>query len=221
MNVPQAVMNRAVAVGAQEWLAGLDALVESLERDWAIEVDHVFTNASEAFVAEVRTEDGTAAVLKVMVPRATGVVEREIAVLRLADGDGCASLLRVDTARGALLLERLGPSLADLALPMVQRHDIMCEAASRLWRATDDRRFPTGAEKAQRLAQSIAEMWEQLGRPCDERAVDYALQCALRRRDAHDDERSVLIHGDLHQWNTLQATADGFKLVDPPRRFGC
>src|SRR5262249_39561280 len=30
-------------------------------------------------------------------------------------------------------------------------------------------------------------------------------------------ERAVLVHGDVHQWNTLRATAagDGFKLIDP------
>jgi streptomycin 6-kinase len=31
---------------------------------------------------------------------------------------------------------------------------------------------------------------------------------------AHDDDRAVLVHGDVHQWNTLEA-GDGFKLIDP------
>ena len=31
---------------------------------------------------------------------------------------------------------------------------------------------------------------------------------------AHDDERSVLVHGDVHQWNALRS-GDGFKLIDP------
>lgn len=37
---------------------------------------------------------------------------------------------------------------------------------------------------------------------------------ARRRIDAHDDERAVLVHGDVHQWNALEAE-HGFKLVDP------
>ena len=57
-------------------------------------------------------------------------------------------------------------------------------------------------------------MWEELDRPCSERAIDYALECAKRRGDAHRDERAVLNHGDIHQWNALRA-ADGFKLIDP------
>jgi streptomycin 6-kinase len=47
-----------------------------------------------------------------------------------------------------------------------------------------------------------------------------ALACAARRVVAHDDERAVLVHGDVHQWNVLEAPRDlkqggGFKLVDP------
>ena len=44
--------------------------------------------------------------------------------------------------------------------------------------------------------------------------MDHALACAARRADAHNDERAVLVHGDLHQWNVLEAPG-GFKLVDP------
>jgi streptomycin 6-kinase len=36
----------------------------------------------------------------------------------------------------------------------------------------------------------------------------------VRRVAAHDDERAVLVHGDVHQWNALRA-GTGFKLVDP------
>ena len=45
------------------------------------------------------------------------------------------------------------------------------------------------------------------------RTVGHALACAARRIAAHDDERAVLVHGDVHQWNVLES-ADGFKLVD-------
>lgn len=38
--------------------------------------------------------------------------------------------------------------------------------------------------------------------------------CAARRIAAHDDDVAVLVHGDVHEWNALQA-GDGFKLVDP------
>ena len=60
----------------------------------------------------------------------------------------------------------------------------------------------------------ITMMWGELDRPCTARAVEYALACAARRIAAHDDDRAVLVHGDVHEWNALEA-GDGFKLVDP------
>jgi streptomycin 6-kinase len=61
--------------------------------------------------------------------------------------------------------------------------------------------------------------WAELDRPCSERAVEHALACAARRVAAHDDERAVLVHGDVHQWNVPEAPGElqhgAFKLVDP------
>ena len=74
--------------------------------------------------------------------------------------------------------------------------------------------LPTGAAKGRWLVEFITATWEDSDRPCSRRAVDHALGCASRRIDAHDDERAVLVHGDVHQWNTLPS-GDGFKLVDP------
>lgn len=116
--------------------------------------------------------------------------------------------------RGALLLERLGPSMYDLALPFRPRLEILRSIAARVWRSAPGSGLPTGAEKGRWLVDSITSMWDELDRPCTERAVDHALTCAARRIAAHDDERAVLVHGDVHQWNALRSD-DGFKLVDP------
>lgn len=152
--------------------------------------------------------------LKLLVPRAGDAAKNEIAVLSLTNGDGCARLLREDVARGALLVERLGRSLYELALPIGQRHEILCSTAARVWRPAPGCGLPTGAAKGRWLVDLITMTWEELNRPCSERAVDYALACAALRIEAHDDERAVLVHGDVHQWNALEAK-HGFKLVDP------
>lgn len=54
-----------------------------------------------------------------------------------------------------------------------------------------------------------------LDRPCPEQVIGQALASAERRRAAHDDDCDRLVHGDVHEWNALQATGDRFKLVDP------
>jgi streptomycin 6-kinase len=71
------------------------------------------------------------------------------------------------------------------------------------------------AGAARWLSGHITAAWPELGRPCSERAVEHALACAARRAAAHDDKRAVLVHGDVHEWNVLEAPGAGFKLVDP------
>jgi streptomycin 6-kinase len=208
------VRNKAAAAGADSWLDALALLVSDLEAEWSLTVGSAFGDATEAFVARVELADGTPAVLKLLVPRSSSEARNEITVLRLAAGSGCVRLLRSDETRGALLLERLGRSLHELALPIGKRHEILCAAASRVWRPAPEAGLPSGADKGRRLIDFIVRMWQELERPCSERAVDVAIACAERRIVAHDDERAVLVHGDVHEWNALQA-GDGFKLVDP------
>jgi streptomycin 6-kinase len=233
IEVPGVVRNKVRVAGGRAvgWLEELPGLVAELEAEWEITVGRVFTDATEALVAEATRADGTPAVLKLVVPRpGTGIDENaanEIAVLRLTGGDGCVRLLRDDADRGALLLERLGRSLFELGLPLTRRLEILCDTAARVWRPAAGCGLPTGADKGRWLADHVTRMWDEVGRPCAERTVELARRDAERRVAAHDDERAVLVHGDVHQWNALEAPGDhgdgdgdgdgttGFKLVDP------
>ncbi len=214
IELPPVVRNKAVVAGAQEWIEHLDRTVDGLAAEWGFDLGPTFTDGTEAFVAAVTMRDGSDAVLKLLVPHGSDVAEHEITVLTLAAGDGCAALLRSDAARGAMLLERLGPALVDLGYPLDRRLEILCATAQRLWRPAPDAGLPTGADKGRWLVDFIAATWEDLDHPCSERAVAHALVCAERRISAHDDERAVLVHGDVHQWNTLRS-GNEFKLVDP------
>ncbi len=214
IELPTVVRNKAIVAGAHAWIDGIDDLVAGLAAEWGFEVGTAFTSGTEAYVCAVTMSDGSDAVLKLLVPPGTDLAQHEITVLTLAAGEGCAALLRSDAERDAMLLERLGPALVDLQLPIERRLEILCATAQRLWRPAPDAGLPTGAEKGRWLVDFITRTWEELNHPCSERAVAHALACAERRIAAHDDERAVLVHGDVHQWNALQA-GDGFKLVDP------
>ncbi len=212
---PAAVRAKARVHGAQQWLDDLPSMIAELEREWSITLGPVYPDATEAFVAQASGHDGAAMVLKLMLPRPGEHAEHELTVLRLADGQGCVRLLRCDERYGAMLLERLGPSLHDLGYPIARQHEILVAAATRIWRPVPpDVALPTGAEKGRWLAEFITTTWEELGRPSAERTVAHALSCVERRIAAHDESRAVLVHGDVHAWNALQSS-DGFKLVDP------
>lgn len=215
VDVPPVAARKAVAAGATAWLARLPGLVAELEEEWGIVVGSSYPDATEAFVAAAETADGNPAVLKVVIPREGDAALHEITSLRLSNGEGCVRLLRADEVRGAMLLERLGRPLSSLGLPIDVRHEILVGVAMRVWRPAPSSGLPTGAEKASWLVSFVISQWEDLGRPCSERAVDFAVAAAERRRARHDDERAVLVHGDVHQWNALEDPAGGFRLIDP------
>ena len=214
IEIPRVVQNKARMVGADRWIDTLPSLIRDLESEWSITIGRAFGDATEAFVAEASLADGRPAVLKLVVPRDERAAQNEIEVLRRAGGVGCAELMRSDAERGALLIERLGRSLSELGLSVEERLGILCDAAQQVWRPAHDCQLPSGAEKARWLIDFIEVTWEELDHPCSKRAVEYAVDCAERRAVAHDDERAVLVHGDVHQWNALEAD-NGFKLVDP------
>ena len=212
--LPGIVRQRLAAGGHEAWLESLPALVAGLCQDWRIAIGRVLSGGSEALVAEATLEDGTLAILKVLTPREDDFARHEITALQLADGVGCAKLLRADPARDAMLLERLGRPLADLGMGREERLAILADAAQRVWRPAAGCGLFTGAEKGRWLIDYISRQREALGRPCSERAIALAMDCLDRRIAAHDDARSVLVHGDIHENNTLEADGS-FKLIDP------
>src|SRR5437660_4303959 len=93
---------------------------------------------------------------------------------------------------------------------------MLCDVGARLWRpVASDVDLPTGADKAIEYADLVPRLWEETGRACSRATVEDALVCMERRRRAHDDRRAVLVHGDVHDMNALEAADGTFKLVDP------
>ncbi|MEW1960395.1 aminoglycoside phosphotransferase family protein [Kineococcus sp. NPDC059986] len=215
LDVSEVLRRHAVAAAAQSWLDGLPELVRDLERRWDLVVGRTLDGATEAFVAEAVTAGGRPVVLKLVLPQGDGAAARhETTALRLGAGRGTVALLDADPHRGALLLERLGRPMIALGLPTGERHALLCDTVARVWRPAPGADLPTGADRARHLAAFVTQTWEDLGHPCSERAVEHAVACAGRREAAHDDERAVLVHGDVHQLNALEA-GSGFRLVDP------
>jgi streptomycin 6-kinase len=216
IDVPDEVRDKVVADGNATWLDELPSIVASLAQDWSLTIGGTRRGGHAALVVDATLADATPAVLKIGVPGTRRELGFEAAVLRLADGDGCARLLRDDLDRDALLLERLGAAMYEVVPDPTTRHDLLCDVAARLWRPVGpDVALPTGADLARRYADLLPRLWEATGRPCQRQTVDDAVACTERRRRAHDDRRAVLVHGDVHDANALEAADGTFKLVDP------
>jgi streptomycin 6-kinase len=219
-DLPQTVQRKAMLQGeaGRAWLAGLEDRLDDLARAWNLSLGATLPGGTEALVVEVVAGDGGAAVLKLPVPgidRAAG----EVATLLAAQGRGYAALLRHDRASGALLLERLGPTLDSLGLPARRQIAIVCDTLLEAWTAPPDAHaFMTGVDKALSLRRGIEARWQALEPSGAERAVDLALRFVAALGAASADAEAVLAHGDPHPWNTLIAPGRGprrFKFVDP------
>jgi streptomycin 6-kinase len=194
-----------------------------MEQQWSVSVVEPMSGGSAAYVARVRTGDGGAAVLKLAIPGAGFAGQAR--TLEMARGRGYAALLACDVGRQAMLLEALGPSMSQLALPPDEAIGLRSQVLPEAWQVPRpaDMAVPEGPpeEKAGQLAGMIAELWETLGRPCSERVVRRALEFARRRSTAFDPARCVVVHGDPHPGNTLPAPVarpgaeSGFVLIDP------
>lgn len=224
MRIPDMVRANALLLGAEgeAWLAALPDLAAELAATWNLELGEPMTGGTAAVVLAAHTAAGREAVLKLPPPGAVPT-HSEARTLIAGAGRGYAELLAHDPASGAMLLERLGPQLFDLGLPLDGQLVAICETLRLAWTASPaGEPFMDGRERAASLAAIIETEWEALGRPCPRRTVDVALAFAAERAAAFDPARAVLCHGDAHAWNTLEAPGAGprrYKLVDPDGVF--
>jgi streptomycin 6-kinase len=185
---------------------------------WDLELGRSFDGGTASLVLAAEA-GGEPCVLKLpmlLVEEDAEAVRRTVLVHGLADGRGCARLLRHDLDAPALLLERLGPDLHRLGLPIPEVLETVAATLRSFWRPVGpDADVRTGADQAAWLAEHITIWWDELGHPCRREVVDRALAYCETRAAAHDPSSSVLVHGDAHGWNTLAAPGGGFKFVDP------
>jgi streptomycin 6-kinase len=214
LDIPDQVRKTVTTDGNESWLDELPGVVDSLAQEWSLTIGSSLAGGHAALAVEATLPDETPAVLKIGVPGRD--LRHEATALRQANGEGCAKLLREDLARQALLLERLGAPMYDTVPNPASRHTLLCDVAVRLWRPIGpDIDLPTGADLAEQYADRLPQLWEQTGRPCSPATVTDALSCMNSRRAAHDDRSAVLVHGDIHEMNALQASDGTYKFIDP------
>jgi streptomycin 6-kinase len=219
--VPELVKQRAAALGAAgaQWLDELPDLVAALSERWGLRVGASMSGGTASYVAAATDRSGRACVLKVAMPSEfvdDDTFARSVLVHQLAGGRACAELLEHDPSSLAMVLERLGPNLDDLALPLPDLLATIAATLRAFWRPVDvDCGLPTGPEKAEWLAGYITASWDELDRPCPRAVVDRAVDYCAARVAAFDPTGAVLVHGDAHGWNTLATSDGGFKFVDP------
>ncbi|HEY8597558.1 MAG TPA: aminoglycoside phosphotransferase family protein, partial [Thermomicrobiales bacterium] len=194
------------------FLAQLPTLLDECARRWKLTILPPFPNLSFNYATPVRLGDGTAAVLKLGVPRRE--LQTEIDTLRLYAGGGCARILDADPAIGAILLERLHPGTLLSAHPDDEEATaIAATIMRRLWRPVPaEHTIPTIED----WFGGMRELRENFGGgtgPFPTRLVEEAERLAADLFASLDPP--VVLHGDLHHFNILAAEREPWLAIDP------
>lgn len=173
--IPDLMKHRALQLGelGKTWLNNVDGLLDDVATSWDLDVGLQLNGGTEALVFATSRDAGVC-VLKLGIPNSLG---GEIEVLRKAGGRGYAMLLEFDSARDAILIERLGSQLAEAPISVTEQIKIIRGTLSLGWQQLESvDGLVTGAEKAQ--ADCILTEWQKLDRPCPLPIVDLALAFA-------------------------------------------
>lgn len=193
------------------WLEDLPDLIRDLEQCWELTAQPPFENLSYNYVAPALQKDGTPVVLKIGVPG--GTIDNEWAALEHYAGRGMVRLLAADPGAGSLLLERLNPGTP---LALMKDDGEATRIAAVVMRETwhplqGPHPFPTTNTIAEGLAR-LRTVFHGGSGPFPEPFVSRAE--GLFADLLASQGPPVLLHGDLHHWNILQAEG-GWRAIDP------
>jgi len=196
----------------EAWLAQFPALREQLARRWRLTIGPPLPGLSYNYVAPAIDEQGREVILKLGPPNKETITE--IAALNHYGGRGCARLLDADPEAGALLLERLQPGTMLVAVGDDEEATrIAATVMERLWRpAPRCHAYPTVAGWSRGL-QRLRAQFDGGSGPFPAWLV--ALAEALFADLLPSQAAPVVLHGDLHHYNILQAERAPWLAIDP------
>ncbi|PVG83436.1 aminoglycoside resistance protein [Nocardioides gansuensis] len=191
-----------------DWLESLPRLRAELLEEWQLSPDGEPMHGYCSLVLPVRTDSGTAAVLKIALPDEES--EHEHLALQHWGGHGAVRLLRADPRRRAMLLERLHQET------LAQVWDIeACEIVAGLWSRLHVPAMPqlrplTAYVEGQGAALAALPR----NAPVPRRMVEQAISLG---RDFVGDGGSTgtVVHTDLHYGNVLAAEREPWLVIDP------
>ena len=220
MIIPPALARNVVQAWPGEgerWLERLPALLAEVAADWKLVPGRSY-GLTYHWVTAVTCEDGSAAVLKLGVP--DGHLAPEAQALQIFDGQGAVRLFAQDAGRGALLMERAVPGRSVAAL--VPQDDEAATAAL-IGAGRGLHRAPPPACTLADLRAEGASFRVYLQRiPGDDPLPRHLVQQASRLFDelCASAPPSLLLHGDLHHDNVVQAERESWLAIDPKGLVG-
>jgi len=186
--------------------AALAEVAHEVAAEWGLELGEPFGLSRYSYVVPA----GEDAVLKVTPPE-DDESDEEADALELWGGHGAVRVLRRDTQRRALLLERARPGTDISALPEGEATAIAVEVGLRLWRPAAEPFRWIGDHVPRWLEEKQSELTPLA------RELFAELQVELGAG------RATLVHGDFHHHNILcsqRSGQRGYLAIDPKPMLG-
>ncbi|MFD7630910.1 aminoglycoside phosphotransferase family protein [Streptomyces sp. NPDC059851] len=197
----------------REFLAGLPARTERFLQEWGLRPAGPAMHGMTALVVPVERADGTAAVLKLLLPDEESAGEP--LALRAWDGQGCVRLLEHDPGTGSLLLERLderrplsGPAERDPRRAVRVVGDLLARLTAVRAPAGIRGLGPVAAGMLERVPTALAAI-------PDVRARGLVADCASALAEVAGQPGDRLLHWDLHYDNVLAGGRERWLAIDP------
>jgi streptomycin 6-kinase len=179
----------------------LRATAEQVAHEWRVPLGERLPAGRFSFVAFA----GDDAVLKVT-PVEDDEADHEADALELLDGDGAVRVLRRDTARRAILMERARPGHDASRLPEADAIRVAVAATKRFWR-------PATRGSPFRWIGDHVPRW------LDNAGDHYLVRQAKEIYATMHPSDTTLVHGDFHHHNLL-SHGRGWVVIDPKPMVG-
>ena len=200
------------------WIDDLPRLVEELRDRWSLQVGEPYEGEEMmgSWVAPVRRDDGSSAVLKIGFPHMEA--QHEIEGLRFWDGEPTVRLLDADEALFSTLIERCEPGSTLRELPEEDQDVVVADLLERLWRK------PPEPNPFRPLSEMIV-YWIEETRGAPERwpdrgIVEDGLRAFEELISSSPGVPNVVLATDLHAGNILRAEREPWLVIDPKPFFG-
>jgi streptomycin 6-kinase len=215
----------------ERFLSDLPALLDEAARRWELTLGGPFL-LSYNYVTSARRADGSEAVLKIEVPGPELTSEME--ALRLYDGQGAVRLIDSDAEKGMLLEERIRPGTMLAEMRDDERATEIAAGVMRaLWRPVPTPLHPPNFSELRKIGgtgggfihlkdwfdgfKTLRQRYQGGTGPLPRKLVETAERLAADF--FAENEPPVVLHGDLHHYNILQA-GQAWRVIDPKGVIG-
>ena len=200
----------------EKFLSDLPALLDEAAGRWDLTIGRPFM-LSYNYVSAAKRADGTDVVLKIGVPNLELTSEME--ALRLYGGRGAVRLIEADAEKGMLLEQRLQPGTMLAGMQDdEQATEIAAGLMQSLWQPVPEQNQFIRLKDWFAGLKDLRRKFDGGTGPFPPEIVDAGM--ALVRDFFAEDEPPVVLHGDFHHYNILQAGPAAWLAIDPKGVIG-